>query len=158
YLYYQKTMQHQAINLVSQKMAAALALEGEFSEDGLAAMAGNDNMQMALAKSMAEKIDEADMQRSWAKIKSVEKKKPKPKRVGEGLTALNPDPKPSPLDKLPVEAQLMTTTILERQGKPVPVEAEADIAALAARFAQADAGVWAAARALAEGHEPEPVV
>ena len=61
-------MQHRAMHLMSKKMAAALALESEFSEDGLAAMAGDDNMQMALAKSMAEKIDEADMQRSWSMI------------------------------------------------------------------------------------------
>jgi hypothetical protein len=56
-----------------------------------------------------------------------------------------------PLDKLPAEQQLVATTILERQGKPVPTEAEADSAALAARFAQADAGMWAAARAIAMG-------
>src|SRR5262245_54221930 len=93
YLYYQETMQHRAINLVSRKIAAALSLEGEFSEDGLAAMAGDDNMQMALAKSMAEKIDEADMQRNWQKIKSVEaKKKTKPRRPVEGLAALTKPP------------------------------------------------------------------
>jgi hypothetical protein len=46
YLYYKDTMQHRAMHLMSKKMAAALALEGEFSEDGLAAMAGDDNMQM----------------------------------------------------------------------------------------------------------------
>ncbi len=51
YLYYKDTIQHRAMNLMSKKMAAALALEGEFSEDGLAAVAGDDNMQMALAKS-----------------------------------------------------------------------------------------------------------
>jgi hypothetical protein len=66
--------------------------------------------------------------------------------------------KASPLDRLPSEQQHVATTILERQGKPVPVEAEADIAALAARFAQADAGMWAAAPAIAEGAEPEPKV
>jgi hypothetical protein len=58
-------MQHRAMHLMSKKMAAALAFEGAFSEDALAAMAGDDEMQMALAKSMAEKIDQADMQRSW---------------------------------------------------------------------------------------------
>jgi hypothetical protein len=39
----------------------------------------------------------------------------------------------SPLDKLPVEQQLVST-MLKRQGKPVPASAEADIAALAAMF------------------------
>ena len=40
----------------------------------------------------------------------------------------------------------------------MPVEAEADIAALAARFAQADAGMWAAAQASALGAELELAV
>ena len=82
YLYYKDTMQHRAMHLMSKKMAAALALEGEFSEDGLAAMAGDDNVQMALAKSMAEKIDQADMQRSWSKIKSGDKKKSRKEQAG----------------------------------------------------------------------------
>ena len=75
-------MQHRAMSLMSKKMAAALALEGEFSEEGLAAMAGEGDEQMALAKSMSEKIDDADMQRSWSKVKSLtEKKKPIKKKV-----------------------------------------------------------------------------
>ena len=100
YLYYKGTMQHRAMSLMSRKMAAALALEGEFSEDGLAAMAGEDNMQMALAKSMAEKIDEADMQRSWSKVKRGEKKRvKKPVRGtqgnrGPGDQAAGPDARP----------------------------------------------------------------
>ena len=70
YLYYKGTMQQRAMQLMSRKMAAAQALEGEFSEDGLAAMAGEDNLQMALAKSLADRIDASDMQRSWAKVAS----------------------------------------------------------------------------------------
>ena len=82
YMYYTGTMQHRAMSLMSKKMAAALALEGEFSEEGLAAMAGEGDEQMALAKSMSEKIDDADMQRSWSKVKSLtEKKKPPKKKV-----------------------------------------------------------------------------
>ena len=50
YLDYRATMQHRVMHLMSKKMAEALALEDEFSEDRLAAMAGDDNMQMALAK------------------------------------------------------------------------------------------------------------
>jgi hypothetical protein len=74
YLYYRETMQQRAMSLMSKKMAAAHALEGEFSEEGLAAMAGEDNLQMALAKSLAERIEDADMQRSWVKIKSGDKR------------------------------------------------------------------------------------
>lgn len=88
YLYYRNTMQHRAMSLMSKKMAAAHALEGEFSEEGLAAMAGEDNLQMALAKSLAEKIDDSDMQRSWVKIKSGEQKKAK--RPTSGPIAVAP--------------------------------------------------------------------
>lgn len=68
YLYYRETMQHRAMQLMSRKMAAAQALEGEFSAEGLAALAGEDNGPMALARSLAERIDEADMQRTWTKV------------------------------------------------------------------------------------------
>ena len=85
YLYYRETMQHRAMQLMSRKMAAAQALEGEFSEDGLAAMAGEDNLQMALAKSIARTIDDADMQRSWTKVKGGPKKA---RRPTEGIEAL----------------------------------------------------------------------
>jgi hypothetical protein len=74
YLYYKRTMQHRAMQLMSRKMAAAQALEGEFSEEGLAAMAGEDNLQMALAKSLADRIDASDMQRSWTKVASGPRK------------------------------------------------------------------------------------
>ena len=110
---------------------------------------------MALAKSMSEKIDDADMQRSWSKVKSLaEKKKPAKKKPVEGIAAMAADAKPSPLDELSPEAQLMASTILERQGQPVPESAKADIAELAARFAAADEGMWAAADAMAKGAEP----
>jgi hypothetical protein len=75
YLYYKDTMQHKAMQLMSRKMAASQALEGEFTEDGLAAMAGEDNLQMALAKKLSERISEADMQRNWGKVKSKPKRK-----------------------------------------------------------------------------------
>jgi clan AA aspartic protease (TIGR02281 family) len=75
YLYYRECMQAKAMQLMSRKMAASQALEGEFSEDGLAALAGEDNMQMALAKKLSERISEADMQRNWGKVQSNPKKR-----------------------------------------------------------------------------------
>ena len=104
YLYYQDTMQHRAMSLMSRKMSAALALEGEFSEEGLAALSGEGDEQMALAKSMSEKIDDADMQRSWSKVKSLaDKKKPAKKKPVEGIAAMAKDAQPSPLDELSPE-------------------------------------------------------
>ena len=158
YMYYQGTMQHRAMSLMSKKMAAALALEGEFSEEGLAAMAGEGDEQMALAKSMSEKIDDADMQRSWSKVKSLtDKKKPPKKRSIPTLADLAADAKPDALDTLEAEAQLLARTILERQRKPVPASSMPDIIWLAERFAQADEGMWGAARSMAFREEPAPV-
>jgi hypothetical protein len=48
------------------KTSAAAALEGKFSTERLVAMAGDDNAQMALARSVSEKIEDA--QRTWSKI------------------------------------------------------------------------------------------
>ena len=48
----------------------AQALEGKLGTEGLAAMAGDDggSVAMALAKSLAHKINEGDAQRVWAKV------------------------------------------------------------------------------------------
>lgn len=92
-------------------MAAAQALEGEFSEDGLAAMAGEDNLQMALAKSLADRIDDSDMQRSWSKVKSGPRK----------------SAKHSPLDDLPAELQLVAEALIASQRHPIPAEASAEV-------------------------------
>ncbi len=152
YLYYQGTMQHRAMSLMSKKMAAALALEGEFSEEGLAALSGEGDEQMALAKSMSEKIDDADMQRSWQKVKSqADKKKPAKKRAPvEAIADLAKGEPTSPLDEIEEAAQLLARTVLDRQAKAVPLAAKDDIIALAERFAQADAGMWATARRMAD--------
>jgi hypothetical protein len=64
YGFYQGTMQERAMQLMGKKLLAAEALEGKFSSEGLVAMAGDDGIEMALAKSLAENMDEkAD--RSW---------------------------------------------------------------------------------------------
>jgi hypothetical protein len=78
YLYYAGTMQERAMALMGKKIAAAQALDGKFSTDGLAAMAGDDggSMEMALAKSLAEQIEEGDAQRAWAKVGQVEPGRP----------------------------------------------------------------------------------
>ena len=108
-------MQHNAMKLMSKKMSAAQAFEGEFSEEGLAAMAGDDNLQMAMAKNLSQGIDDADMQRNWTKVKSGPKK---PKQVGQSVADLS-KAKPSPLDNLPIELQLVADSMIENQAKPI---------------------------------------
>ena len=55
YFHYDGTMQERAMALMGKKLTAAQALEGTFSSEGLAAMAGEDaNIEMALARSLVE--------------------------------------------------------------------------------------------------------
>jgi hypothetical protein len=69
YLYYGGTLQARAMALMGKKMEAAQALEGKLSAEGLASMAGEEgSAEMALAKSLADRIDEGDAARSWAKV------------------------------------------------------------------------------------------
>jgi len=68
-LYYRGTLQARAMALMGKKMEAAQALEGKFSAEGLASMAGEEvSAEMALAKSLADRIDEGDAARHWVKV------------------------------------------------------------------------------------------
>ncbi len=78
YQYYRNTMQHKAMELMSRKLEAALQLEGSFSEDGLAALSTDSSAQMALCKSLSDRIDSEDIQRKWPKINAKAKQKPAP--------------------------------------------------------------------------------
>jgi SNF2 family DNA or RNA helicase len=69
YLFYGGTLQARAMALMGKKMEAAQALEGKFSAEGLASMAGEEgSAEMALAKSLADRIEEGDATRHWAKV------------------------------------------------------------------------------------------
>ena len=68
YLYYRETMQARAMALMAQKLEASLALEGQFSAEGLAAMsAESGSLTMELAKSLVENLDFGDTERVWEK-------------------------------------------------------------------------------------------
>ena len=69
YFYYEKTMQDRAMALMGRKLTAAQALEGTFSSEGLVAMAGEDsNVEIALARSLVDALDEGDTRRLWGKV------------------------------------------------------------------------------------------
>lgn len=69
YLYYRESMQARAMALMAQKLDASLALEGQFSAEGLAAMsADSGSLTMELAKSLVENIDFGDAERVWEKL------------------------------------------------------------------------------------------
>src|SRR4029079_18210011 len=65
YAYYQKTMQERAMELMGKKLLAAEALEGKFSSEGLVAMAGDDGIELEMARSLAENMDET-ADRGWS--------------------------------------------------------------------------------------------
>jgi SNF2 family DNA or RNA helicase len=68
YFYYEGTMQDRALALMGRKLTAAQALEGKFSSEGLVALAGEDaNVEIALARSLVERLDEGDARRLWSK-------------------------------------------------------------------------------------------
>ena len=69
YLYYKGTMQERVMTLMGRKATAAQAIEGRFSSQGLAALSGDDgSVEMALAKSLAERMDDLDAERAWSKL------------------------------------------------------------------------------------------
>lgn len=68
YLYYEATMQDRALALMGKKLTAAQALEGKFSSEGLVAMAGEDaNIEIALARSLVQRLDEGEARRAWGR-------------------------------------------------------------------------------------------
>ena len=69
YLYYRESMQARAMALMAQKLEASLALEGQFSAEGLAAMsADTGSLTMELAKSLVDNIPFGDAERVWEKL------------------------------------------------------------------------------------------
>lgn len=71
YYFYDKTLQARAMTLMGKKLQASQTIEGKFSSDGLAAMAGDEgSLEIALAKSLIEKLDDLDVGRVWGKVKA----------------------------------------------------------------------------------------
>ena len=56
YLYYKDCPQQDAMSLMATKLQAALAIEGEFSEEGLSAMSNNEDVLTQIASSVVEGI------------------------------------------------------------------------------------------------------
>ena len=57
YLFYRNTTQQTLISLMSEKLRAAMAIEGKFSEEGLQAMNNNDSMLTQIANSLVDNIE-----------------------------------------------------------------------------------------------------
>lgn len=68
FMYYENTTQEVTLSLMANKLQAAMAIEGKFSEEGLTAMSNNDSILTRLANSLVNdieyKIKEGDFQTS----------------------------------------------------------------------------------------------
>jgi hypothetical protein len=91
-----------------------MALDGELSVEGLTSMAGDtQSAAMALARAIAENIDETDIARNWAKVGSKRAPLAKPAPlVSLGLASLEEEPLDE-LDLLTMEAALAAQTLLD---------------------------------------------
>lgn len=56
FMFYKGTIQEQAMSLMASKLQASMALEGKFSEEGLRAMADNEDLLSQIASSVVEGI------------------------------------------------------------------------------------------------------
>ena len=56
YLYYEDTIQEQALSLMASKLQASMAIEGKFSEDGLQALSENEDLLTQIANSIVSGI------------------------------------------------------------------------------------------------------
>ena len=75
---------------MGKKMEAAQALEGKFSAEGLASMAGEaGSAEMALGKSLADRIDEGDAARHWARVGAGVPKAMRDIEVDDGIQAFD---------------------------------------------------------------------
>lgn len=74
FLYYQGTVQEQALSLMATKLQAAMAIEGKFSEEGLNAMSNNEDILTQIATSVTEGIKETVDVQVFQKHKLVHKK------------------------------------------------------------------------------------
>ncbi|MCG2746789.1 MAG: DEAD/DEAH box helicase, partial [Desulfobulbaceae bacterium] len=73
FMAYADTMQEKALSLMAQKMETSLAIEGELSDKGLAALSESENSMMyELAKALTGKIAVKDMSEAWTRYRQRE--------------------------------------------------------------------------------------
>ncbi len=127
YLHYQGTMQQRAMALMARKAAAMMALDGRLSVEGLAGMADDESAAMALARSISNAIDTADIQRNWAKVSST--RKPASSSLLSFGQALLKDEPIDGLDLLSIEPHLIAQTILDTQDEAGEITISRDVLA-----------------------------
>jgi len=114
YFYYGGTMQARAMTLMGKKMSAAQSIEGKFSSEGLAAMAGDEgSMEAAMARSLVERLDDLDVGRTWVKVGAA----PRPPIESPVAT-----PVLAPAASAPIVAPIVPTAGFKRPGRAKVVQ------------------------------------
>ena len=87
YFYYADTMQARAMSLMGKKLSASQSMEGKFSMEGLAALAGDEGtIETAMARSLVVSLGEdLDVGRAWKRI--GQKREPKLNAVEQRFMA-----------------------------------------------------------------------
>ena len=101
--YFTDTMQQRALKLMASKLAAATMIEGQLSEEGLAALSQNTDMTTQLARELASGIKESveDLTATFKKMaikNDRETKKPELKVIKPEVPAL-PEPETATQDE-----------------------------------------------------------
>jgi len=68
YMYYSGTMQEKALQLMGSKLQASLAIEGKFSDEGLAAMTSGEDMTTLMARALTENLNVESAEDVWRKL------------------------------------------------------------------------------------------
>lgn len=68
FMYYEGTIQSQALSLMANKLQASMAIEGKFSEEGLRAMSNNENLLTQIANSVVEGIKDTIEIKTFATV------------------------------------------------------------------------------------------
>jgi superfamily II DNA or RNA helicase len=73
FLYYEGTIQAQALSLMATKLQASMAIEGKFSEEGLRAMSNNEDLLTQIANSVVEGIKDTVQVNTFASVESKDR-------------------------------------------------------------------------------------
>lgn len=73
FLYYDKTIQAQALSLMATKLQASMAIEGKFSEEGLRAMSNNEDLLTQIANSVVEGIKDTVQVQTFISVESKDR-------------------------------------------------------------------------------------
>lgn len=73
FMYYENTIQSQALSLMATKLQASMAIEGKFSEEGLRAMSNNEDLLTQIANNVVEGIKDTVQINTFSSVQASER-------------------------------------------------------------------------------------